>query len=93
MLYVFKNAIPWHSMPREFGSPTTVYSTFMRWCRRGWLRWFRGLQQCVATHQPFHGKTYTSCFIVISDRCSYYYGAHDMNSRISSDTTAPTTPV
>ena len=35
MLYVLKNGIPWHSMPQEFGSPTTIHSKFMRWSRNG----------------------------------------------------------
>ena len=35
MLYVHNNGFPWHSLPQEFGSPTTIHSTFMWWSRCG----------------------------------------------------------
>ncbi len=35
ILYVLRNGCRWHSLPREFGKPTTVHGKFMKWTREG----------------------------------------------------------
>jgi transposase len=35
IVYVISNGLRWKDLPREYGSPKTVYNRFVRWSRRG----------------------------------------------------------